>query len=214
MKKDTLIYVFDPLCGWCYGFGNTILQLFNKRKDDLNFEVVVGGMITGSRIAPFHTMQAYISGAYKRVEEMTGVKFGDGYLNELLPSDTLLSSEPPCRAVVTFRSFQPDQVVPFAHALQKKQFLEGKDFNTDAVYEELAIDFGIDPAAFLKLFHSEEMKYQTQQDFQWSQSAGIKGFPTVVLKTEGGYYLVAHGYRPLEDLEKVIDSIQSKNEVI
>ncbi len=209
MAKDTLIYVFDPLCGWCYGFGNTILQLFEKRKNDLNFEVVAGGMITGSRIAPFHTMQSYISGAYKRVEEMTGVKFGAGYLNELLPSDILLGSEPPCRALVTFRSFQPDQVVPFAHAMQKKQFLGGKDFNTDAVYEELAADFGISPAEFLARFHSEEMKYQTQQDFQWSQSAGIKGFPTVVLKTESGYYLVASGYRPLEDLEKVIASIQS-----
>lgn len=208
MKKDTLIYIFDPLCGWCYGFGNTILQLFNKRKDDLEFEVVTGGMITGSRIAPFHTMQAYISGAYKRVEEMTGVKFGERYLKELLPSDTLLSSEPPCRALVTFRSFTPEQVVPFAHALQKKQFLDGKEFNTDDVYEELAADFKIDPVAFLERFYSEEMKYHTQQDFHWSQSAGIKGFPTVMLKTDASYYMVAHGYRPLEDLEKVIATVQ------
>lgn len=208
MKKDTLIYIFDPLCGWCYGFGSTILQLFNKRKDDLEFEVVVGGMITGSRIAPFHTMQNYISGAYKRVEEMTGVKFGEGYLKELLPSETILNSEPPCRALVTFRSFEPGQVVPFAHALQKKQFLDGRDFNTDDVFAELARDFKIDPVAFLERFHSEEMKYQTQQDFHWSQSAGIKGFPTVVLKTDAGYYMVAHGYRPLEDLEKVIATIQ------
>lgn len=209
MTKNTLIYIFDPLCGWCYGFGRTITELYNKRQADLNFEVVAGGMILGSRIAPFRTMLNYILGAYKRVEQMTGVTFGEAYLNELLPSDVQMNSEPPCRALVTFRSFQPGQVAPFAHALQQKQFVHGKDFNNPATYRELAADFGIEPEAFMERFESEEMKYQTKQDFQWTQAAGIQGFPTVVLKTESGYYLVAHGYRPMEELEKVIASIES-----
>lgn len=208
MQKNTIIYIFDPLCGWCYGFSGTIVDLFNKRKDEFNFEVLAGGMVTGSRVAPFHTLHGYVSGAYKRVEEMTGAKFGAPYLNELLPSDTLMNSEPPSRALVTFRTFKPDEVVPFAHALQKKQYLEGRDFNDDAVYRELAADFGIDADAFMARFHSDEMKHQTAQDFQWSQNAGVKGFPTVVLKNEQGYYMVAHGFRPLEELEKVIATIQ------
>jgi putative protein-disulfide isomerase len=208
MKKDTIIYIFDPLCGWCYGFSGTIVDLFNKRKEDFDFEVVVGGMITDTRIAPFSTMHSYISGAYKRVEEMTGAKFGEPYLNELLPSDTLMNSEPPSRALVTFRSFLPDQVVPFAHELQKKQYLEGKDFGDNSVYEELATEFGLDPKAFIEKFESEEMKYETTQDFQWSTSAGVKGFPTVLLKNDHGYYLVSNGFRPLEEVEKVIETIQ------
>ncbi|WOK04669.1 DsbA family protein [Imperialibacter roseus] len=208
MKKDTIIYIFDPLCGWCYGFSGTIVDLFNKRKEDFDFEVVVGGMITGTRIAPFSTMHGYVSSAYKRVEEMTGAKFGEPYLNELLPSGALMNSEPPSRAVVTFRSFLPDQVVPFAHALQKKQYLEGRDFADNTVHEELAVQFGLDPKAFIEKFESEEMKYQTTQDFQWSNSAGVKGFPTVVLKNDQGYYLISNGFRPLDEVEKVIETIQ------
>ncbi|MEQ9378407.1 MAG: DsbA family protein [Imperialibacter sp.] len=208
MKKETIIYIFDPLCGWCYGFSGTIVDLFNKRKDEFNFEVVAGGMVTGTRIAPFSTMHGYISGAYKRVEEMTGAKFGESYLNDLLPSDTQMNSEPPSRALVTFRSFLPDQVVPFAHALQKKQYLEGRDFADNKVYEELATEFGLDPKAFIEKFESEEMKYRTTQDFQWSNSAGVKGFPTVVLKNDQGYYLVSNGFRPLEEVEKVIETIR------
>ncbi|MEQ8684470.1 MAG: DsbA family protein [Imperialibacter sp.] len=208
MKKETIIYIFDPLCGWCYGFSGTIVDLFNKRKDEFNFEVVAGGMITGTRIAPFSTMHGYISGAYKRVEEMTGAKFGVPYLNELLPSDTQMNSEPPSRALVTFRSFLPDQVVPFAHALQKKQYLEGRDFADNTVYEELAVQFGVDPKAFIEKFESEEMKYRTTEDFQWSNSAGVKGFPTVVLKNDQGYYLISNGFRPLDEVEKVIETIQ------
>lgn len=209
MKKDTIIYIFDPLCGWCYGFSGTIVELFNKRKDEFNFEVIPGGMITGSRIAPYSTMQGYISGAYKRLEDMTGAKFGNAYLNELIPSNNILmNSEPPSRALVTFRSFLPDQVVPYAHALQKKQYVEGKDFNDKSVYEELATEFGLDPKAFIEKFESEEMKYQTTQDFQWSKSAGVKGFPTVVLKNDQGYYLISNGFRPLDEVENVIETIQ------
>ena len=99
-------------------------------------------------------------------------------------------------------------MVPFAHALQKKQYLEGKDFADNKVYEELAAEFGLDPEAFIEKFESEEMKYRTTQDFQWSNSAGVKGFPTVVLKNDQGYYLISNGFRPLEEVEKVIETIQ------
>lgn len=209
MQKNTILYVFDPLCGWCYGFSATMVDLFNKRKDEFDFEVISGGMVTGSRIAPYSSMHGYISGAYKRVEDMTGAKFGEPYLNELLKSDDkLMNSEPPSRALVTFRSFKPDEVVPFAHALQKKQYVEGKDLNNTSVYEELASEFGVDVSEFMKRYESDEMKHQTVQDFQWSQSAGVKGFPTVVLKNEQGYYLVSNGYRPLDEVEKVIETIQ------
>ena len=208
MQKNTIIYVFDPLCGWCYGFSSTMVDLFNKRKEEFDFEVMAGGMVTGSRVAPFSTLHNYVSGAYKRVEDMTGTKFGEPYLHQLLPSETEMNSEPPSRAMVTFRSFKPDEMVPFAHALQKKQYLEGKDFNNPAVYKELANEFGIDANEFIKRWESDEMKHQTVQDFQWSQNAGIQGFPTVVLKNEKGYYLVSNGYRPLDELEKVIATIE------
>jgi len=208
MQKNTILYIFDPICGWCYGFSGTIVDLFNKRKDEFNFEVIAGGMITGSRIAPYSTMKNYIHGAYKRVEDMTGAKFGQAYLHDLLASsDKLMNSEPPSRALVTFRTFLPEQVVLYAHELQKKQYVEGRDFNDTSVYEELATKFGISPEAFMERFNSDEMKHQTQQDFQWSQNAGVKGFPTVVMKTEAGYYLVSNGFRPLDEVERVIDSI-------
>ena len=39
MKKETIIYIFDPLCGWCYGFSGTIVDLFNKRKDEFRDKI-------------------------------------------------------------------------------------------------------------------------------------------------------------------------------
>ncbi len=51
-KKVKLIYVYDALCGWCYGFSPVMMQLHSKYKDSIDFQVVSGGMITGNRIGP------------------------------------------------------------------------------------------------------------------------------------------------------------------
>ncbi|MFW5658939.1 MAG: hypothetical protein ACOCZ8_03040, partial [Bacteroidota bacterium] len=44
-KKPTMkvIYVYDALCGWCYGFSPNIQQLHDEFGDRVDFEVVSGG---------------------------------------------------------------------------------------------------------------------------------------------------------------------------
>jgi len=43
MEKVKLIYYFDALCGWCFGFSPVISQLEKEFEDRLNFEVISGG---------------------------------------------------------------------------------------------------------------------------------------------------------------------------
>lgn len=197
----------DPLCGWCYGFSNVMQQLQEKYKDTYDFQVIPGGMITGSRVAPVSEMANYILGAYHRVEEGTGVKFGEPYLDLLREGTEINNSEPPCRAIHTFREQHPEKALDFAHKLQLKMFLEGKSWNSDETYRELATEFGLDGDAFVKDMNTEESKYGTQQDFQWVQGAGISGFPCTVLQAGGKYYMLAQGYKPLEAVEEVLTNV-------
>ena len=76
--KFSIIYVYDALCGWCYGFSPVIKQVFEKYQAQFDFEVISGGMILGERQGPIGEVAAYIKGAYKTVEDTTGVKFGEG----------------------------------------------------------------------------------------------------------------------------------------
>lgn len=197
----------DPLCGWCYGFSNVMQQLREKYKDTYDFQVIPGGMITGQRVAPVSEMADYILGAYKRVEDLAGVKFGEPYLDLLREGTEMNNSEPPCRAIHTFREMIPEKVLSFTHQLQLKMFLEGKSWNSDDTYRELATEFDIDPDEFITNMHSEESKYGTQQDFQWVQAAGISGFPCTVVQTGGKYYMLAQGYKPLEIVEEVLTNV-------
>lgn len=179
-------------------------QLQEKYKDTYEFQIIPGGMITGDRVAPISQMAQYILGAYTRVEEYAGVKFGELYLNLLREGTEISNSEPPCRAIHVIREIHPEKALDFTHKLQLKIFLEGKSWNSDDTYRELATEFGINADEFITAFHTEESKYGTRQDFQWVQSAGITGFPCIVVQAGGKYYMLAQGYQPLNAVEEVL----------
>ena len=71
MNKPRIIYFFDTLCGWCYGFSPVIKQIADKYGDEFDFEVISGGMMMGERVQPASVMADYILNAYKTVENRT-----------------------------------------------------------------------------------------------------------------------------------------------
>ncbi len=209
---DKILYIFDPLCGWCFGFSQTMLDFSKQHRDKYEFIPVAGGMITGSRVAPYAHMAEYIKGALPRLEVTTGTTFGDSYIQNFLEDGSALTnSEPPSRALVTFRSFMPEKAMEFTHALQTAHFKDGMDYNDESIYGKLAASFGLDPITFIEHFHSAETKQNVEQEFSWVKSAGVRGFPTVVYQSGEKYYLISHGYATIETLE---DSLQKATNMV
>ena len=42
-----LIYVMDPLCGWCYGNSANTQHLYDTYKNQIDFEILPAGMWIG-----------------------------------------------------------------------------------------------------------------------------------------------------------------------
>ena len=72
--KPVLIYCYDAYCGWCYGFSPVIKKVAHEFKDQLEIDVLSGGMILPEKPTPIATIAPYIQKAYKTVEETTGIK--------------------------------------------------------------------------------------------------------------------------------------------
>lgn len=206
--QDKILNLFDPLCGWCYGFSQTILD-FQDSLANIEFKAIPGGMITDSRVAPYHTMQEYILGAKDRLESMTGCLIGSKYIDDMISSDTPMDSTPPSSALITYSSFGSD-TIKFAHELQKAHFQEGRDYNDEDTYRHLASQFGIDSEAFLEQYHSLDTRLGTKEAFDWVKRAGINGFPTVLYQSQDQYFLIARGYMPLEGLLQNLESAKKQ----
>jgi putative protein-disulfide isomerase len=201
MEKQ-ILYLFDPLCGWCYGFSDTIYQFSEKYAGQFEFVPIPGGMVTGDRVGPVAKKEDYISGALERVEKMTGCKFGEKYKNGLQKKKTtMMDPEPPSRALITFRTFNLAKSISFAKSLQKAHYYDGMDYNEESWYGDLAAEFGIDRKVFMDRFSELKMKQHVQEEFVWVRESGVQGYPSVVLRKGQKYFMISNGYIPLSELE-------------
>ncbi len=208
--QHKLIYIYDALCGWCYGFSPVMQRIHEKYAGRLEFEVLSGGMIMGLRAGPIGEVAAYIAKAYPEVEDATGVQFGEAFIQNILePGTAIFSSEMPGIALTVFRQHQPEQVLPFAHALQNALYAHGLGLSVPEHYIPIVESFGLSGTNFLRELETEENRYETMLEFQTVANWGVNGYPTVMVKPlhDNQYYMIARGYTPFERLDAVIQQL-------
>ena len=207
MNNNKIIYIYDPVCGWCYGFSPVIQKIQKEYAEKLDFDIISGGMVIGEREGLIGDFADYILKALPRLEEMTGVKFGEPYLSKLRDKSLYQSSLKPCIALEVFKSFNEKDAITFASSIQKAQYIDGHDLQDDSVYLELIKPYGILPEAFLQKLNSDEFRMETTNQFKMIQEWGISGFPAVILVKDNQFYLIAKGYVDYDNLNKVIEKI-------
>ncbi|HEX8350316.1 MAG TPA: DsbA family protein, partial [Hymenobacter sp.] len=63
-----LLYIYDPLCGWCYGMTPVVQRIREAFDGRVNVSVLSGGMVTGDQVGPIRDKWAYIKTALPNVE--------------------------------------------------------------------------------------------------------------------------------------------------
>jgi putative protein-disulfide isomerase len=116
----------------------------------------------------------------------------------------------PSYALEAVRMQDDAQLIPFAHAMQKAHYMDGMDYNKVENYLPLVSNLSLDAAQFEVQIASEEVKYAAEQNFAWCANIGVQSYPTLIMQTEKGLYLVAQGYRSLADIELVLASIEKE----
>ncbi|MEO5647746.1 MAG: DsbA family protein, partial [Chitinophagaceae bacterium] len=193
--KPTLIYCYDAYCGWCYGFSQVIRKLNSTYKDRLEIEVLSGGMILPEEPLPISATAGYINEAYKRVEELTGVKFGEDYLWHIKNpgiSDWYPNSEMPAIALCLFKEYYPDQQVSFATDLQYALHFEGRDLTDKEAYRHLLEKYNIDSEEFYEHLDDEAYKEAAHYEFALCKQLQVTGYPAVFLQVnDTKFHMVA-----------------------
>lgn len=209
--NPVIYYCYDAYCGWCYGFSPVIKRIAEEYKDRLNFEVLSGGMIPNENPRPISAMAGFISEGYKRVEEMTGITFGQDYLWHIFnpdKSDWFPHSEKAAIAMVIFKEYHPDQQVQFATDLQYALHYEGRDLTDDEAYRHLLHQYSIPEEDFYTKLKSEEYKEKARYEFSLCQQLQVTGFPAVLLQAgDTKFYLLARGFTTYDDLKARIDNV-------
>jgi putative protein-disulfide isomerase len=211
MNKPALIYCYDAYCGWCYGFSPVIKKIADEYKEQLEIDVLSGGMILPEKPTSISATAGYIAKAYKQVEELTGIKFGADYLWHIHhpeDSDWYPHSEKPAIAMCIFKEFYPERAVAFASDLQYALHYEGRDLTDDAAYEHLLEKYSIHPEIFYEKMASDAYKEMAYYEFSLMKQLQVTGYPCVFIQTgELKFTMVARGYTDYETLKERVENV-------
>ena len=179
-KGPRLVYGFDPLCGWCYGFVPAMRAL-RERRPDLPITLALGGLVTGERVGPYHLMEGYIRGASQRLEAVTGRAPSQTFFDLITRPDTIGSSVEPSIVIQSVIDHEPEAALAFAHDVIEAHFTDGADLNDRTLYATLFERHGIDrPVPSLS-----ENTAAIHRRFAETRSIGIDSFPTLLVVRDG-----------------------------
>jgi putative protein-disulfide isomerase len=147
MSRPTLHYIFDPLCGWCYGAAPLIEAA--RKVNGLDIALHAGGLMTGSDRQPVtEGLRRYVMEHDQRIGALTGQPFGDAYLNGLLrDTGAVLDSEPPIGAILA-ADLLGGRGPNMLERIQKAHFVEGRRVADRGVLVGLAADIGLPEGTF------------------------------------------------------------------
>jgi len=206
-----LVYCYDAYCGWCYGFSEVMKKVAEAFRHHMAIEVLSGGMIITESPRHISATAEYIKSAYSRVEQLSGIKFGEDYLwhiNNPDKSDWFPNSEKPAIALCIFKEIYEDRQVEFAADLQYALHYEGRDLCDDESYRHLLGKYNIQEDEFYTKLKSEEYKEKAYYEFSLCKQLQVTGFPAVLMQVnETKFYLLAKGYTDYNTLQLRIESV-------
>ena len=190
MDTTTLHYLYDPLCGWCYGAA----PLLRAARGILPVRAHGGGMMAGAsrqRVTP--QLREFVTPHDERIAQLSGQHFGTAYLDGLLrDTSALFDSAPPTAAMLAAEQIAGRGLEMLAQ-LQVAHYVEGRRIADRAVLSEMAAALGLDSAAFAEALERQSGE-ALQAHFDATRAlmaqVGAQGFPTLVLETAGRFQVV------------------------
>jgi putative protein-disulfide isomerase len=207
----TIIYCYDAYCGWCYGFSEVIKKIAIDFQKDFHFEVLSGGMVLPEVPQPITAIAPYIAEIYPKIEERTGVKFGEDYLFHILQaekSDWFPNSEKPAIALCIVKELHSDKAVAFASDLQYAMHYEGRDLTDDEAYRHLLPEYSLEAETFYNKLHDPAYKEKAYQEFQLVKQLKVDSFPQLLLQvSDSKFYLISKGYTDYDSIKSTLETI-------
>jgi len=186
----TLHYIYDPLCGWCYG-AEPLVDAANQT-EGLTLRLHGGGLWPEPTQLPEETRR-YIQQADGRVGAISGQPYGKAYLEGLLLDPTMtLESRPTTAAVLAAESIEAAKGLAMLKGIQHAHYERGWRVVEPEVLQRIASECGIDRDAFEAALETVDAKSHITNSRRLMQQIGASGFPAFVLQIGEQWFAVPH----------------------
>lgn len=179
-----LHYLYDPLCGWCYGATPAVSKLLGIL--GVTIELLPTGLFSGEGARPMDdTFAAYAWSNDQRIERLTGQRFTERYRYRILGNhQQLFDSGPASVALTAVALTVPAREFEVLKAIQHARYVVGSDITSLPMLIELLEGRGFKEAAAMiarsdeSLLNAHRGRMSRAQALM--QEFGVRGVPTFI----------------------------------
>lgn len=142
-----ITYLFDPLCGWCYGAGPALGRL--AALDGITVKLAPTGLFAGAGARPMDaSFAAYAWQSDQRIGRLTGQPFSEDYRLKVLGAEGgLLDSALSTLGVIAAGLEDSARELDILKRLQAARWRDGRDITDRAVVADILAEAGLEKAA-------------------------------------------------------------------
>lgn len=211
MKRIIITNFTDPVCVWCWGTEPVFRALETHYPDQIEFRYIMGGLVdnidnfadpgngidAGSEGANAQIMSHWLEGADRHGMPINPEGFH-------LFSKEFPSTYPQNIAYKAAQLIDLEKADAFLRRMREATETEAKVTSNPDVQIELASEVGIDIAGFIKAINSGEAEKKFKADQAITQSSGVRGFPSFLVKTDEGRQVLVRGYKTFAEFREII----------
>jgi putative protein-disulfide isomerase len=191
--QTTVTYLFDPLCGWCYGASPTIQQL--GQQANIQLELLPTGLFSGAGRTMDSAFADYAWSNDLRIAKLTGQRFTEDYRQNVLGRHgSRFDSSATTQALTAVSLTEPTRELETLKVLQEARYVQGLDVCDAAVVGKLLRDSGLAAAADRLVTGDAELHQANAARVQRAQrlmhALRAQGVPALVVKGQDGNRLL------------------------
>lgn len=192
-----LSYLFDPLCGWCYGAGPAVKTLMTT--DGVSVELVPTGLFAGHGAFAMNAgFAAHAWAADQRIARLSGQAFSETYRKDVLESGAgRVDSGPATLALTAVRLTAPEREFEALEAIQRARYVEGRDNGDAEVVGAVLTELGLTEAHAHWAAPDAELREANAIRLEDAQSRmrrfGARGVPTLIATVGGKARMIDAG---------------------
>ncbi|KQU58820.1 hypothetical protein ASG67_16970 [Sphingomonas sp. Leaf339] len=177
------LYIYDPLCGWCYGASAGIATL--AAQGDLTVEPMPRGLFAGKGARTLDgAMSDHIMASDQRIATVTGAVFGASYHERIAGSASLtLDSGPATLALSAVARTAPMRELEALGIIQRARYVDGRDITDAFVLIDLLVSAGLDAAAVTLANPAPGLREENRSRLEQAQTVmrrfGVSGVPAL-----------------------------------
>ena len=176
--SETLYYVHDPMCSWCWAFRPSMDALIEKLPKEINVIRLLGGLAPDSDIPMPDNIREYVLENWRAIEKkVPKTKFNYNFWKECAPRR---STYPACRAVIAARKQKKIFDKEMTLAIQKAYYLNARNPSDYETLIELAEEIGADKNKFSEDVISSETDRILKEEIQQCKKLDLNSLPSLL----------------------------------